>query len=109
MATNFNNKAVITRGGLRPSTVNTPLDIRTRLESIADVESIPLPYVGMMFYVIDENKFYFVKSLKPKVVGGKEIADMLVNEFEEFVSSVTGEQGGQGAQGPQGEKGEQGE
>ena len=109
MSTNFNKNVIIVGGGLRPSQANMPLDIRTRIESIDEVEKIPVPFIGMIFYVIDEDKFYFVKSLKSKIVGGRPIENMIVDEFEEFrIVGPQGEQGPQGEVGPQGTQGEQG-
>lgn len=107
MSTDFNKNVIIVGGGLRPSQANMPLDVRTRIESIDEVEKIPVPFIGMIFYVIDEDKFYFVKSLKSKIVGGRPIENMIVNEFEEL--HVAGPQGEVGPQGPQGEMGPQGE
>ena len=113
MTTDFNKNVIIVGGGLRPSQANMPSDARTRIESIDEVENIPVPFIGMVFYVINENKFYFVKSLKAKIVAGRPIANMLVDEFEELhVAGPQGEQGLQGEvgpQGPQGEIGPQGE
>lgn len=109
MSTDFNKNVIIVGGGLRPSQANMPLDVRTRIESIDEVEKIPVPFIGMIFYVIDENKFYFVKSLKAKTVGGRPIENMVVNEFEEFrIAGPQGEQGPQGEVGPQGPQGEMG-
>ena len=62
------NKNVIIGGSLIPSSKDTPLDARSRIDTIADVETIELPYVGMLFYVKDEHKFYVVNSLKSKVI-----------------------------------------
>jgi hypothetical protein len=106
MSTDFSKNVIIVGGGLRPSQANMPLDVRTRIESIDEVETIPVPFIGMIFYVINENKFYFVKSLKPKTVGGRPIQNMLIDEFEEL--GVIGQQGPQGEAGPQGEVGPQG-
>lgn len=109
MSTDFNKNVIIVGGGLRPSQANMPLDVRTRIESIDEVEQIPVPFIGMIFYVIDEDKFYFVKSLKSKIVGGRPIENMVVSEFEEFrIVGPQGEQGPQGEVGPQGPQGEQG-
>ena len=102
-----NNKKVIISGSLVPSTVNTPVDMRTRIATIDDVTSIDLPFVGMIFYVEDEEKHYSVKSLKSKELNGMIIENALVDEFVEFAGSV-GEQGPQGEIGPQGPQGEKG-
>ena len=61
---------VIIGGSLMPSLKDTPLDARSRIDTIADIDNIELPYVGMMFYVKDEKKFYVVNSLKSKVING---------------------------------------
>ena len=131
------SKKVIVNGSMIPSSSNLPLDYRTRINSIAEVESIQLPFVGMIFYVLDEEKFYVVKSLKNSFVGSIELKDTTVDEFEplinfslddidlsnmasieyvneqitniELTPGPKGEQGPQGIQGPQGEQGIQGE
>ena len=101
MTTNFNKNVVVTSGGIRPSTSNTPGDIRTRINTIDDVTSIPLPYVGMIFYVVDEGAYYYVKTLKSGIVGEQEVQDMLVDEY---LPLPVGGSGG-GAQGPAGKDG----
>lgn len=124
MATNFDENAIVMSGGIKPSTKNTPTDVRTRIESISEVESIPLPFVGMIFYVKDVEQFYVVKSLKGKKVGPIESPDSLVDEFEplfmglaseQFVQEaidnvelIQGPEGPMGPEGPIGPKGEDG-
>ena len=83
MATDFNN-SIITAGGIKPSTINTPGDIRTRVETEADILDIPLPYVGMIVYVRDVDKYYKINSLKAKQVGFNEIASAVVDTYEEL-------------------------
>ncbi len=65
-----------------PGTVDTPLDPRTRIASLADVGSIELPFIGMIFYSLVEEKSYIVKSLQPAMVGPVEVEKMLVGEYE---------------------------
>lgn len=85
MATDFtnNNTTIGTSGGVKPNTKNTPLDIRTRVNSKADIESIPNPFVGMKILVLqdetNDNQMteYVVISLKANNLG---IADSKVNE-----------------------------
>ena len=135
MATDFNKNAINIGGSIKPTKKDTPSDIRVRIETISEVENIPLPYIGMIFYVIDENEFYRVLSLKSKIVAGREQTNMLVDQYEKLIKlddyasidyvdkaieqvekqqgpqgevGPQGEQGVQGEQGPQGEKGEQG-
>ena len=123
MVTDFNKNSIVTNGGIKPATKNTPADVRTRIETIGDVESIPLPYVGMIFYVIDEEEYYKVLSLKGSSVVGAEQPDTIVDRYEklidftglateEFVTQAIGEieltPGPQGEQGPKGDKGAKG-
>lgn len=82
MATDFNKNAVSTEGGIKPKSLNTPGDVRTRIETIADVSSIPLPYIGMIFYVIDEDKYYSIKTLADKQYGPIIKPDELVGTYE---------------------------
>ena len=53
---------IIVNGSLIPSVKNAPLDARTRINTIAEVELIQVPFVGMIFYVIDEKQFYILKE-----------------------------------------------
>lgn len=85
MSTDFtnNNTTISTSGGLQPTTRNTPLDVRTRVNSKADIESIPNPFVGMKIIVLqdetnnNEMTEYVVVSLKADSLG---IADSKVNQ-----------------------------
>lgn len=116
---------IVVGGSLIPSGKNQPLDIRARIATISKVESIEIPFVGLIFYVEDEEKFYVVKSLKAKKVAAIIMPDMLVDEYEplinpdlatyeyvnqqiEQIQLTPGLQGPQGEQGIPGEKGEQG-
>ena len=96
MATNFNKHSLLVEGGLKLSAPNIPTDMRTRIETIADVADIPLPFVGMLFYVLDEGKYYIVKTLKSKTVAGIEVKDAVVDKYELFVSGSEGEKGADG-------------
>lgn len=122
---------IVVGGSLIPSGKNQPLDIRARISSISKVETIEVPFVGLIFYVEDEQKFYVVKSLKAKKVASISMPDMLVDEYEPLVNpnlvdfdyvnrqieqieltpgpaGPQGEQGPAGADGQQGPQGEQG-
>ena len=121
MATDFNKNSIVLSGGIKPSTKDTPGDIRTRVDSIANVELIPLPYIGMIFYVEDEKELYIVKSLKGKRIGAIEIKDSIVDEFEKLnkgfateeyveqkiaeIEVIPGPMGPKGDQGPEGPAG----
>lgn len=85
MATDFtnNNTTIDASGGFKPKTRNTPLDVRTRVNSKADIDSIPNPFVGMKIIVLqdetNDNQMteYVVVSLKANSLG---IADSKINE-----------------------------
>jgi hypothetical protein len=80
VAMDFNG--IIASNGFKVSIKNTPLDIRTRIDSVAEVENIPSPFIGMIFYVIDEKQFYVVKTLKSKTLGSMEVIDSVIDQYE---------------------------
>ena len=83
-----NKKNIIISGPLMPSTKDTPIDARTRVNTLDDVKNINLPYVGMIFFVISEGKHYVVKTLKPKDVNGITVDNMLIDVYVEFGSQI---------------------
>lgn len=85
MATDFDNNSSIVTGGFRPITADTPMDARTRIETLDDIYNIPMPYIGMLVYVKDTGKRYEVLTLKDKKVGLKVTKDALVDTFQEVV------------------------
>lgn len=89
MATNFDD-AILSSNGFSPTKVDTPLDKRSRIESVSEVPNIPNPFVGMIFYVSSEDKYYRVKSLKSKVVGGITVQNAQVNEYVPFETGGSG-------------------
>lgn len=88
------DNTIATSGSFTPTVVDTPLDIRTRVASKEDIENIPLPYEGMLFYVKDEGVHYVVKSLKSKEVAGINIDNAIIDKYEKFTGS--GDNGGGG-------------
>ena len=84
MATDFNG--IVSSGGFKASVKNTPIDVRTRIESLSEISLIPNPFVGMIFYVLEEKRFYVVKSLKAKTLGAMTIVDALIDEFELLIN-----------------------
>ena len=90
MATDFSygGKQIVASGPFRPSGKNTPVDARTRVNTYADIASIPTPFIGMRITVLadetNSNKMtdYIVKSLKANASG---IADMAINEVVRYV------------------------
>ena len=120
MATDFSTDVILLNGALKPTKRNTPLDCRTVIENIKEVSRIPLPYVGMIFYVKDENQLYKVTTLKSKLIAGKPQEDYQVNKYEKIIdlsdyttkeyvdNSISEIQQKPGIQGEKGEKGDPG-
>lgn len=79
--------AIKTVGNLIPSTTDTPLDARIRINTISEIELIENPYIGMTFFVIENNTYYIVKSLKSKELNGQNVENALIDEFEVLPSS----------------------
>ena len=84
MATDFNKNAVSSTGGFKPSSVDTPIDIRARVETEADILTIPKPYIGMVIYARDTGKRFEVLSLKDGKIGVLTVKNGLVNEYREL-------------------------
>ena len=84
MATDFNKNVSISTGSFKPATADTPLDIRTRVETEADIKNIPTPFIGMVVYVKDTGKRFEVLSLKDKKVGMTTLVNGVVNEYREL-------------------------
>ena len=74
------DNTIIIGGATQPSTINTPGDKRERVKSFEDIFFIDNPAVGGTVWVEDEQKEYRIISLKPKMIGGMEIADGAVDE-----------------------------
>lgn len=82
MTTNFDNNALSSSGGFKPSTVDTPIDIRTRVETENDILSIPNPYIGMIVFVKDTGKRFEVISIKEVQSGLSKVSR--VDQYKEF-------------------------
>lgn len=70
---------IIIGGGIQPTTQDTPGDIRTRVDTFSEIANIDNPYVGMLIYVVDEDREYRVKKLASKVIGGIEAPNSAIN------------------------------
>ena len=82
MATNFDNNALSSSGGFKPSTKDTPIDIRSRVETENDILEIPNPYVGMIVFVKDTGKRYEVLTIKDVQQGLSKVSR--VDTYKEF-------------------------
>lgn len=87
MATDFTTNLTNFPGGLAPESADTPLDIRTRVETEADILSIPKPYIGMVVYVKDTGKRFEVLTLKDKRSGLKVTKNGAVDTYREIISN----------------------
>ena len=91
-------KNINVSGALIPTTINTPLDARTVVETVDNLDTISYPYIGMQVYILSENRFIHVTSLGPKKIGplivpmssidGWEYNDAKVAELEGRVQNV---------------------
>ena len=81
MATDFNKNQIAVSNTMLNKAENMPLDARTVIDDIADVESIPNPFVGMLFYSKSDKKTYYVKSLKTKEHFGIATPNALIDEY----------------------------
>ena len=85
MSTDFNTNTTKINRSLKLTVANTPLDIRTVVETEADILSIPMPYVGMVIYARDTGKRFEVLTLKDKKVGIKIVKDGAVDTYREIM------------------------
>lgn len=96
MSTDFNVNALTSSGGFKPTTKDTPIDVRSRVATESDIQNIPNPYVGMLVYVLDSGKRFEVLSLKEVTSGLNKISK--VDQYKEFAVSAGGN-GGAGENG----------
>ena len=87
MTTDFITNLTNFPGGLAPESADTPLDIRIRVETEADIMNIPKPYIGMVVYVKDTGKRFEVLTLKDKKSGLKVIKNAAVDTYREIISN----------------------
>ena len=98
MATDFSNKMQVSKpitiGNKRQN--DMPLDIRTRIETLDEIAKIEYPYVGMLFYCKETEKYYSVKSLASEElvpgVPATAIANYRIGEYEEFEADSSTEE-----------------
>lgn len=78
----MSNNNFIIDGSISISNVNTPTRAGQRISSLVELETIPTPFIGMIVFVEDIDKFIYVKSLKSQKVGILEIKDSLIDQYE---------------------------
>ena len=84
MATDFNKNSIVTSGGMRPSSADTPGDTRGRINLLADIYDIPMPYIGMIVYCLEDDCYYKITKLKAKSIGPVKVEDALVDKYERY-------------------------
>lgn len=95
MSTDFtyNGNQIVSSGPFKPSGKDMPVDARTRVESYADIASIPNPHIGLKITVkVDEtnnNKMtdYIVKSLKANSLGAPNSAINEVVRYADYLGA----------------------
>lgn len=76
--------ATKTTGNLIPSAVNTPLDARARVATLADVANMQNPELGGIFYCVETGKHYKITELASKTIGAIPVENAAVGSYEEF-------------------------
>ena len=85
MSTDFNTNTTKINRPLKLTVANTPLDIRTVVETETDILSIPMPYVGMVIYAKDTGKRFEVLTLKDYKKGMTIIKDGAIDTYREIM------------------------
>ena len=74
--------SIETAGSLRPGTTNTPLDQRAKVNTLADISAIELPYLGQIVFCVATGKYYKITGLKPKLIGTFTVENAAVDTYE---------------------------
>ena len=73
-------------GSLIPGTTNTPLDERSRVATLAELETLQNPYLGQLVYCLATGKYYIITALKSRVIGAREVKDAAVASWQELAT-----------------------
>lgn len=82
---------ILLGGSLSMQDANTPTRTGQRVTTESEIANIISPFIGLIIYIEDQNKFVYVKSLKSKKIGILEIKDALVDEYEPLVDKTNEE------------------
>ena len=80
--------ATSTKGNMLPNAVNTPLDARSRVATLADVANMQNPALGGIFYCVETGKHYKITELTSKTVGALEVENAAVGSYEELIAET---------------------
>lgn len=75
------------KGSLSLSQVNTPTRAGERVTTESEIFNIETPYIGMIVYIEDQDKYVSVKTLKSKKVGFKVVENAQVNTYEPLITT----------------------
>lgn len=76
---------ILLGGSLAMQNANTPTRVGQRVSTESEIANISAPFIGLIIYIEDQDKFVYVESLKSKKVGIIEIKDALVDEYKPLV------------------------
>lgn len=76
-------------GTISMSSTNSPTREGQRVTTENEIVNISAPFIGLVIYIEDQDRFVYVKSLKNKKVGNFEIKDALVDEYAPFAAGST--------------------
>lgn len=77
---------ILIGGSLSLSEANTPTRTGQRVATEDEIANISSPFIGLVIYIEDQDRFVYVKSLKSKKIGVLEIKNALVDEYVPLVS-----------------------
>lgn len=77
-------------GSFQPTTINTPLDGRTVVDTVEDIQNIKLPYVGMLIYVKSTKDLFVVDSLKSGTLDGRDVPEYMVDTYSPISNDDSG-------------------
>lgn len=84
------DNTILTSGGFKPTTPNTPLDERTVVATRNDIANIDNPFLSMKIWIADEGVEVRVTKLTNKEIGGIVIENGAI-DLEEGLKSVADE------------------
>lgn len=72
---------ILISGSLSPTTTDTPISAKARINSLSDIVTIENPAIGEMFYCRQTKKVYVINSLKSKTIAGVSIPNAEIDEY----------------------------
>lgn len=81
MTTDFTD-GIIASNGFIISRTDMPTRVGCRIETLAEMEKIPNPFVGQIVYVRSTDGYYSIKTLKGKDIGGITVENSVVATYD---------------------------